>query len=283
MKNYKQILIACFLIPALAFSQSQSNDSLKKKEKLARAAFESSFIIDNPTSVVLGKNALEVMMQHRFGLINGGTNDMAGIWGNSNIRIALEYGIHERLTIGYGTTKFNRLQDFNWRVALLRQTEARVPVNITYYGNFTIDARKKETFNMIQDRYSFFNQIIISRRFSPQLSLQMAPSVSHYNLVSEGMKNDLFSVALGGRAKISPQTSILVDVSLPVTQYEAKDLKPKPGFSLGVEFATSAHEFQLMLSNYQGIVPQKNYIYNTNDFFKGDFLVGFNITRKYNF
>ena len=75
----------------------------------------------------------------------------------------------------------------------------------------------------------------------------------------------------------------MIDYSQPITQFDASDLQPKPGFSLGVEFATSAHEFQLMLTNYNGLVPQKNYMLNQYDFFKGDFLIGFNITRIYNF
>mgnify|MGYP006921595087 CR=1 FL=1 len=282
MKKFKILLVAFIMLPLIVLPQKKTKDSIK--DKPARPAFESSFVIDNPTNEVLGKNTLEVMMQHRFGLINGGTNDLAGFWAPSNIRIALAYGIHERVTIGYGTTKFNRLQDFNWKVALLRQTRSdRIPLSITYYGNFTIDARKKENFNMTQDRYSFFNQVIFARRFSPKVSFQIAPSISHYNLVDEGMNNDLVSVAIGGRVKISPQTSILIDYSQPITQYKADDLQPKPGFSLGVEFATSAHEFQLMITNNNGLVPQKNYMYNQYDFFKGDFLIGFNITRKYNF
>ena len=64
---------------------------------------------------------------------------------------------------------------------------------------------------------------------------------------------------------------------------------PKPGFSIGAEFATSAHEFQLFLTNYNGLNPQKNAMYNqkeffpTANFFQGDYLIGFNITRVYNF
>lgn len=282
MKNYKILLLAFLLIPFIGFTQEEEVKEEKVKERLERDAFESTNIIDNPTNVLLAKNALEVQMQHRFGLINGGTNDLAGFWAPANIRIGLSYGIHERLTIGYGTTKFNRLQDFFWKVALLRQTRSgSMPISVTYYGNFTIDARKKETFNMIQDRYSYFNQLIIAKRFSPNVSFQIAPSVSHYNLVDKTMQNDLVSVAIGGRVKISPQTSILIDYSQPITQFD--DNQPKPGFSIGAEFATSAHEFQIFLSNYNGIVQQKNYMFNQHDFFKGDFLIGFNITRIYNF
>ena len=80
----------------------------------------------------------------------------------------------------------------------------------------------------------------------------------------------------------------MFDYSQPITQFgedpDNLDLDLNlPGISLGVEFATSAHEFQLFITNYSGIVPQQNYMKNQNDFFNGDFLIGFNITRIYNF
>jgi len=282
MKNFKIILLAFFILPLLTFSQKEK-DSIK--EKLERPAFESSFIIDNPTNVLFNKNALEVTMQHRFGNIKEG-NTLAGIYGDgSNIRIALSYAIHERLTIGYGTTKNDRLQDFNWKVGILRQTRSnKVPVSISYYGNFTIDARKASKFYVAQHRFSNFHQVVIARRFSPNISLQIAPSVSHFNLVDANMENDRIAIALGGRIKVSPQTALMFDYSQPITQFEDSDVDLNlPGVSLGVEFATSAHAFQLFITNYNGIVPQQNYMKNTNDFFSGDILIGFNITRIYNF
>ncbi len=283
MKNYKILLFAFLILPLLVFSQKKEKDTIIK-EKPERPAFESSYIIDNPTNVLFNKKTLEVQMSHRFGLISGGTNDLAGFWAPSNIRIGLSYAIHERLTIGYGTTKFDRLQDFNWKVGLLEQTRSnKMPVSVSYYGNFVIDARNKNQglFRNLEDRYSFFNQIIITRRFSRNFSLQVAPSVSHYNVVKNTMRNDMIAVAIGGRYKISSQTAVMVDYSQPITEF-LKD-NPHPGISIGFEFSTSAHAFQLFLTNYNGIVPQKNYMFNDHDFFNGDFLIGFNITRLYNF
>lgn len=266
----------------LAIAQDEAQDSTKVIDALERPAFESALLIDNPTNVLFDKNTLEVQMQHRFGLISD-KNTLAGIYGDgANIRIALSYAIHERLTIGFGTTKNNRLQDFNWKVALLRQTRSNsMPVSVSYYGNFTIDARPESTFNLVQDRYSFFNQVIIAKKFSPNISMQIAPSVSHFNAVEPGMENDMFAIAFGGRVKISPQTAIIFDYSQPLTQF--KQNNPHPGISIGTEFSTSAHAFQIFLTNYSGIVPQQNYMKNSNDFFKSDFLIGFNITRNYNF
>jgi len=284
MKNYKILLLAFFILPLLTFSQKDKDTIIEKPE---RPAFESSFIIDNPTNVLFNKDALEVTMQHRFDKISE-KNSLAGIYGDgANIRIALSYAIHERLTIGFGTTKNNRLQDFNWKVALLRQTRSnKVPVSVSYYGNYTIDMRSADKFFVAQHRYSYFNQVVIARRFSPAISLQVAPSISHFNVVGTNMENDRIAIAFGGRIKVSPQTSILFDYSQPITEFDDSDSDVDlnlPGISLGLEFATSAHAFQLFITNLSGIVPQQNYMYNTNDFFNNGILIGFNITRLYNF
>jgi hypothetical protein len=106
------------------------------------------------------------------------------------------------------------------------------------------------------------------------------------------MRNDMVAIAFGGRYKISPQTSIMIDYSQPITEFMLGN--PAPGISFGFEFSTSAHAFQLFATNYNGLVPQKNYMYNKNNGFGkgkfnpfgkggGDFLIGFNITRIYNF
>ncbi|MBE0423341.1 MAG: hypothetical protein IBX66_05330 [Lutibacter sp.] len=273
------------MLPVISIAQEDATEdttNVKVKEQPERPAFESATLIENPTNVLFDKNTLEVQMQHRFGLINK-TNTLAGIYGDgANIRIAVSWAFHERLTLGYGTTKNSRLQDFFWKAALLRQTRSNsMPVSVTYYGNFTIDARPESVFNLVQDRYSFFNQVIIAKRFTPNISLQVAPSISHFNAVEPGMQNDMFAIAFGGRVKISPNTAIIADYSQPLTKF--KQGNPHPGISIGAEFATSGHAFQVFLTNYSGIVPQQNYMKNQNDFFKSEFLIGFNITRNYNF
>jgi len=286
MKRLSLLFLLPLFFPFMA--SAQEADSTVVEDKPQRPAFESSFIIDNPTDLLPIRNTLEAVISHRFGTINGGTNDLVGIWAPSNIRIGLNYSITDFLTVGFGTTKFDRLQDFNWKLALLRQTRSdRIPVNVSYYGNFTIDARTKENFALDQHRYSFFHQLIISRRFNQNLSLQISPSVSHYNLVPERMRNDMIALSAGGRYKISPQTSILVDYTHPFVHHlggaEYDEIDPEDGLSVGVEFRTSSHAFQIYLSNYNGIVPQKNVMFNQNNFFDGDILIGFTITRLYNF
>ncbi|MCA0931529.1 DUF5777 family beta-barrel protein [Lutimonas saemankumensis] len=306
MKKYIYILLVLLVMPFVALAQESEEveqDTIpKKKEKLERAAFESSYIVDNPTNIVLSPRALEVQMQHRFAKM-GDWSDLQGIYGpNANIRLAGAYGVHERVTLGFGATKNKMLLDVNAKVAILRQTRSNsMPVNLSYFGDFAYDAREQtETMvppvNYHQDRYSFFHQLILAKRFTPEFSMQFTTSVSHYNAVYDGMQNDRWAFSLGGRYKITPNTAILVDYSQPLTQFDTSS-KPNsegeliketrytnhPGLSLGFEFGTSGHAFQLFISNYSGIVPQENYMWNKNDFFSGDILLGFNITRIYNF
>lgn len=297
MKNYKILLFAFLIVPLMTFSQEKEMDSIVEKPE--RPAFESSSLIDNQTNILFSKNTLEVMMQHRFGMIDE-KNSLLGIYGaNSNIRIGATYALLDWVTVGYGITKKNRMSDFILKVGLLEQTRSgSIPISLSYYGNIGIDGRSGSSndglFITRQDRYSFFHQLIIAKRFNSNLSLQLAPSLSHYNTVDYGYKNDRISIALGGRYKISPQTSVIVDYTLPITKL---DIANQPnvsydysGLSIGAEFATSAHAFQIFITNYSGIVPQQNNMRNTNSsfvdgrYFNGaDILIGFNITRNYNF
>ncbi|MGI9532825.1 DUF5777 family beta-barrel protein [Lutimonas sp.] len=298
MKNYIYILIVLFTAPFVSFAQDSNEKAqdtvVKPKEKLERPAFESSYIVDNPTNVVNNKNALEVQMEHRFGIIRD-FDDLGGIWGDANIRFGGTYGVHERVTLGLGLQKHKRYTDLNAKVAILRQTRSgKMPVSLTYFGNVAYDGRKQTAtmqppINYQQDRFSYFHQLILAKRFNSKLSLQFAPSISHYNAVYEGMSNDRIAIAFGGRYKITPNTAIIADYSQPITQFDM-DLSDDgnrysnhPGLSLGFEFGTSGHAFQLFVSNYWGILPQENYVWNKNDFFAGDILLGFNITRIYNF
>jgi hypothetical protein len=284
MKLYKIIFIAVFAAPMLIMGQEQKDSTAVSTDSVAavaeveyeRAAFEGTFLIESQSNRVYSKGTLEFVMNHRFGLVNG-TNDLIGIWGPANIRLAVNYAVTDRITVGYGTTKDFRLQDFSWKGALLRQTvNGKMPVSVTYYGNMSVSALPKENFYNTSDRWSFYNQIIIAKRLSKMFSVQIGPNYSHYNVVDAPMSNDLFAIELGVRAKVTSEISILLDVNQPITSQE---IKPVSGFAIGTEFSAVGHIFQVFVSNYAGIINQQSNMFNQNDFFKGDFAIGFNINR----
>ncbi|MGZ5191897.1 MAG: DUF5777 family beta-barrel protein, partial [Flavisolibacter sp.] len=44
-----------------------------------------------------------------------------------------------------------------------------------------------------------------------------------------------------------------------------------------------SHAFQLFLGNYSLLSPQRNNLYNSNNYKDSEFLIGFNITRLWNY
>jgi len=100
-------------------------------------------------------------------------------------------------------------------------------------------------------------------------------------MVENIIRNDMVALSIEGRYRVTPGMSIIVNYSQPLTNFNQD--KTDPEFSLGADFGTLGHAFQIFATNYHGIVPQYNYSYNHKGFWGGEFLIGFNITKNYNF
>ncbi len=130
---------------------------------------------------------------------------------------------------------------------------------------------------------SYFNQLIIGRKFGKKVAVQAMFNYAHFNQIDTtgipDLKHDNFGIGFAGRYKFSPQGSVLLEYEQPLTTPE----EIKPNLSFGVEFATSSHAFQIFITTYNGIIYQENMVYNRNDYSDGGLRLGFNITRNWNF
>lgn len=142
-------------------------------KQLAKAAFESGYFIADQTVTVYPAKTLEFVIQHDFGTIQDHWSNLWGIWGASNIRLAMSYTINKNLQVGFGTTKNKLLQDFNIKYVLARQYKGGFPVTITAYGNFAINASNKTTLgnNMIPDMQ--YNSVVSDTAFATALTNQL--------------------------------------------------------------------------------------------------------------
>ena len=285
MKINKSILIALFVLPITLLAQVKDSTAVSTKttkSKFERAAFESSALLESQTNVVNVKGTLEMIINHRFGIVNSGphSNDGLGIWAPANIRFALNYAITNSINVGFGTTKDSRLQDFSLKAALLRQTkDGKTPLSITYFGTMAYDARTPENFVHSTDRWSYYNQLIFAKRINRSISLQISPSISHLNYVESPMPSNVFATEIGTRVKVTPTMAVIADYNYSFAKYNTN--LTKPGMGLGMEYSTGSHAFQLFITNYRSILPQYNTMLNQNDFFNGKYAIGFNITRLF--
>jgi len=249
--------------------------------------FESIWLIDNQTVLVPLRKTFEFDIQHRFGTIKNGYDDLWGLYAPSNIRIGFGYVPIKNLMVGFGFTKDRLLWDVNAKYALLREKSGS-PASVSYYVNMAVDTRKADNFRNTTDRYSFFHQIMVARKISRDFSVQASVSLSHFNNVEaylnaggdieKKMENDHIAFSLSGRYKISDAFAFIANYDQPVTKHLTNN--PDPNISFGVELATPLHAFQVFAGNYKWLVPQYNNVFNQNDYNNvGNFLIGFNITR----
>ena len=291
------------------------------KPKPVKNTFNSVWIIDNQTVMVPIKKTFEMDIMHRFGTVGKGYENFWGLFAPSNIRIGFNYSPINKLYIGFGITKDNMLWDFNAKYAIIKQTNGIYPVSVTFYTNTSYDSRKdpdnslfrtdvlkakgdflSKTFGASPDRFKFFHQLIIARKINDKLSLQVAPSVSHQNavngyykrvdsvtkVIAGEMNHDHFAIAFSGRYKLTNVTSVIINYDQPITKHVVNN--PAPNISFGFEFTTSSHAFQLFLGNYSLLNPARNNLENTNYYKNANgkvtikqFLIGFNVTRLWNY
>lgn len=305
------IVCAGFLLTNIgAFAQEIEVAPVETTKRYAKNTFESVWIIDNQTVIVPVKGTFEFDIVHRFGVVNNGFEDLYGLFAPSNIRFGVSYVPIENLNIGVGLTKERMILDGSIKYALLKQTrdDWSMPVSVSYYGNMGYDLKEdpdKSLYRYNTDRFRFFNQLIIARKVTDKLSLQLAPSLSHQNFtygyfhnidsvnkeVLGEMKHDHFAIAFSGRYKITETIAFIANFDQPITKHTTNN--PNPNLSFGFEFGTSGHSFQLFAGNYAFLNPQRNNMENHNSPLNytnaqgnkiegGKFLIGFNITRLWN-
>lgn len=305
MKNIVSLLLLGFFLSVFVNQITAQEDSTEVTTTVeddegnlpVRSPWNTSILIDHQTTETPTKGAYEFTIYHRFGKIKE-MKDIFGIYAPSNIYLGMTYGITDDISIGFGSEKDKKMQEFHGKYHILKQSRnGKMPVSLSYYGNIVIDARDKEIFGAdyeFQNRLSFFNQLIVSRKVTNAFSAQAAVSYSHFNAVTDltvdslgntigKWKNDYVGVMVGLRYKVLSNMSAIAEYSHPfaVNKEWEGQTKPLPNIGLGVEFGTSTHAFQVFAANYQGIIPQENYSHNLNDMAFEGWRFGFNITVRF--
>lgn len=286
-------IVAFFNMNIVSAQEAEEQEAAPEQEqpdnRPVRGWFDAAQLIDNPTPVTPAKGSLELIIHHRFGNIKENKfDDVFGLYASSNIRMGFNYGVTDKLMVGIGTERDRKLQDLNWKYAVLQQTRSgSIPVSLSYYGNVALDARGKEFFGPEENyryihRLSYFTQFIVARKFNEVLSLQVAPSFMYFNALDRKYSNYNVGVAAGGKIKFNPTWGATFEYSQAyITSDEENAFTPKPSFAFGFEKGTATHAFQVFAASYRSIVPQYNMAMNEAEFFKGGISLGFNVTVRF--
>ena len=111
------------------------------------------------------------------------------------------------------------------------------PVTTAYYTNATIVTTPfADGFDhFLTDRMAYTHQWLVARKMNEALSLQVAPTLVHFNLVqTPAESNDQWGVALGGRYKLTQRMALTADYLLRINPV---DQTHNP-LSIGIDIET---------------------------------------------
>jgi hypothetical protein len=262
------------------------NDSMSahKTKTYVTGTFKATHIINTQTIESPAKNNLDFVIQHRFGQLNSGSYNFFGL-DNATLRLGLDYGITDDLDVGIGRSSYLKTFDGYLKYKLLKQTESGgIPLSASILGSVTDYTQNEpsETYLNTKYRTAYAVELLLARKVTSALSLQVTPTWLHYNLVpTVDDKNDVFAVGLGGRMKITKRMSINAEYDV-VPKNQVVSTTVHNSLSFGWDIETGGHVFQLVFSNSQSMLESQYLTQTTGTWGKGDIYFGFNISRNFN-
>ena len=262
------------------------NDSMSvhKGKSYVTGTFKAEHIVNTQTIESPANGNLNFVIQHRFGQVNSGAYNFFGL-DNATLRLGLDYGITDDLSVGIGRSSYLKTFDGYLKYKLLKQTEGPgMPMSVSVLGtvtNYTQDDPSKPYLDA-RLRTAYSAELLIARKFSRSLSLQLTPTYLHYNLVpTVNDKNDAFALGLGGRYKVTKRMSVDAEYDV-LLNNPMVSTQVHNSFSLGWDIETGGHVFQLVFSNSQSMLATQYLTQTTGTWGKGDIYFGFNISRNFN-
>lgn len=292
-KIWKTIIL--FVFPLLLNAQ---DDLLKEIDTTAtdvtvESAFKSLKIVNLESTKLAAKGDFYFIVAHRFGFIDKGFDDFFGL-DNANTQLKFLYGVNDWLTVHIGRSGFQETYDLAAKYRLYAQKENGFPITIVGFNSVAINSELKEEDypNLkFENRLSYVAQVLISRKFSDKLSLEIVPSVFHENtlrdildennvvILPNPQDNTQFAVGLGGRYKLTSRWSVNVDYAAHLNR--ASQSNYKNPLSIGVDLETGGHVFQMHFTNAQAM-HETGYLGQTvGDWSKGEIAFGFNLVRVF--
>lgn len=291
----KMVLLSIMLLLfKVLIAQDSANLMMQLQKEVVRnetvyttATFRSTRIINGHSVETLPAHVLDLRISHRFGLVSDGIYNFFGL-DNATMRLGFDYGITNNVMVGVGHSTYQKTYDAFVKTRLLRQSTGKknMPLSVTFVTSAAINSLRPAEFLAKPDsgveieRSSYVLQLLITRKFSEKLSLQLMPTFIHADNVSfTHLHHNIVAFGIGGRHRISKRMSVNAEY-----YYQLPELKADGAhnvLSVGIDIGTGGHVFQLHFTNSIGLVERSFITETTGRWDHSDVLFGFNISRVF--
>jgi hypothetical protein len=280
------VLFTAQIIFAQADPFATLDSGVKAEPEYVTATFKGTRLINFHTVETPGKRTLDFRISHRFGDITTGVHNFYGLDGPASLWLGLDYSYDGRLVFSIGRVNVEKLVTSSIKYKLMRQSlrdnSRPVTISLLAGSNIITDyASVPNEYEHVYSRMNFTYQIMIARKFNQAFSLQLSPTMLHFNEVrTVNDKNDIFSVPLLARYKFSRSVAVTGEYGLNINNLSDKTYF-RDVVGVGFDVETGGHVFQLFFSNAFGIAESQTIPSIKTRIDKGPWMLGFNISRVF--
>lgn len=304
MKRTKLLLFSSLLSCSFVFGQDVVIDSTGSKNVIEEEyvepeegleTYSGTRVINGHSVETLHRGVLEFRIEHRFGDLagsSGGINTLYGLDNVADIRIAFEYGVTDKFMVGFGRSKgtglpYRSLLDGFVKYRLLHQDKKGIPISMSLLGTTSYTYMPKSSlvtdlsaFPKYVYRFAYCSQLNIAKKIGNKFSLSIMPTLVFRNYVASDDVNALFSFGMAVSYAVCPKVSLIFEYYNNI-QKETVRSNYQNSLSAAVEWITFGHNFKVYLTNSAGFGETQFIPYTNTYWSKGQFRLGFCISRKY--
>ena len=242
--------------------------------------FKGTKVVNAQSVELPAQGVLQFNIQHRFGPLSSGFYNLYGL-DFSQVRLSFDYGVKDWFATSIGRSSSLKIIDSNSKLRLKRQVQDGFPVAIVlnsaiYFKQWQYGQKEAEDF-ILPNQFVYMNQILVARKINRNLTIQLSPTIVHYNLVEiTNESHDKFALGIGGRQKLTQRISLNTEYF-----YQFNDKRNQNVLSLGFDIETGGHVFQLHFSNSPAMIDSEFITQTTDQWLNGDIYFGFNISRVF--
>ncbi len=280
----KYLYILTFLFPVMLFAQDDLFDEIDAdvEEDYKSAAFKGLKIVNFESTKMISKKELYFVVSHRFGSLETGFEDFFGL-DQAVTRLNLIYGVTDAINIGVSRSSFRKIYESSLKIRLIREKKGGSPVTVVSSSNVLINTSLDDAFLPgleFKNRLGYTTQLLISKKFNKNFSLQLMPTFFHDNYVEVNEQdNSQYVIGFGGRHKLTKRWSLNFDYGVHLNRAETSPFVNP--FSIGFDLETGGHVFQLHFTNAQPMNTNPFLGQATGDWGDGNIFFGFNLSRVF--
>jgi hypothetical protein len=295
MKKHIALLGLLALTLGAKAQKKSSADSLMSamnanEKPVPVAIFKSTRLVLSQTTETVKKNEFNFQIIHRFGDIagaNGGGQTAFGIDRVNDVFFGFEYGVSDNFNLDLGRSTIGQLVQLEAKWAVMHQTsDNSSPLAITLVGEAGAKPYQTATFPTFSSRLSYLAQAIIARKFSSDISLQIAPTYVRENTpfpILPGNEQSFFAMQASARVKLTNHTGLIFDYAHPFSNFRKNNSNFEDPIGFGYEVETGGHVFTVNVTNANS-VSEMNMLTNSQQRFSyGQYRIGFTISRMFDF